>query len=48
MGAPGAGFGPSGAKDATGLPQLGGAVDVTLGVGVLEGAVVAVGTFVVA
>src|ERR1019366_7104619 len=48
MAAPGAGFGPAGAKEDSGFPQVGGGgVEVAPGVGVLEGAVVA-GTWVVA
>jgi hypothetical protein len=46
MAAPGAGFGPLGAKDARGLPQLaGGGVEVALEPGVLDG--VGVGIVVV-
>jgi hypothetical protein len=44
----GAGFGPPGVKEATGLPQLGVAVAVALGAGVLDGKAAAVGTWVVA
>jgi len=49
MAAPGAGFAPSGAKDASRSPQAGGAaVGVALGVGALEVGGGLVGIWVVA